>query len=597
MVKKLRKWVGATQEEFADDICSVQSLSRIETGKAGISYIMLKKFMEKAGVNSNVYPAFRDKLDCDIYRELQLCLHYIDIWMLEEASQVLREVDALEYGGNQLHYQQGLYCKALILLKSGLGDEKEVNDLLDRSLRITKPEYHIEWLQDYWLSHIEIRLLMTLAYSYLTMGQMGICDKIINTMESYLEELQISEREKAVLKEKNGVIHACSLMKKGCFAKAQVLLEKYHVHAVTNKVYSELSVIIYLKGICEIHMGAWEKGKNDILNCYYASVGMRGFFAERIVPYVQTKFPDFVIDKQQRTNDDIFLPSMDVMRISEDKKEQSYYLGNLIRDVRMEKGIRQSVLCKGICSKSALSKIENCVVIPEQEIMEALLQRLGIHTEVFEIYLSEQNFSFHAIKKALTAAVIVNNKKEADQLFDLLLKKVNEKSAIQRQYVLYIWGMLEQDSSRKQFLLREALYQTLPDFHIAHIQKFVLTHQEMIILIELTKSCKEDTIKTIFILYKLLEYFQVWTYETLEKARIQKEIVSTLSRLLLSEKRFREMTQISKIMDNLLVSGDYQTFAMIYENMYQSFYELEPCTTNENINLYSKAFQHILNIH
>ena len=262
----------------------------------------------------------------------------------------------------------------------------------------------------------------------------------------------------------------------------------------------------------------------------------------------------------------------------------------------MEKGIRQSVLCRGICNKSTLSKIENGMLIPDQELLEALLQRLGIHTGAFELYVNVTTYSFYELKQSLSAMVLENSKKEADRLFGLLLQKVNEKSAVQRQYVIYIWGMLEQDHSKKQFLLKEALYQTLPDFHIMHIQDFVLTFQEMMILIHIAKSLEEDATKAIFILYKLLEYSQVSTYETLEKARIQKEIVSILSGLLVSEKRFKEMIQLSRIVDKLLITGDYQSFAVIYENMYQVVSEREPCRSKETIHRYRKALQHILNM-
>ena len=170
VVKELRRRAGVTQEEFAADICSVQSLSRFETGKSGISFIMLKKFMKKAGVNSNVYPAFRDKRDCDNYRKLYQCLRNIDVWQLEEAAQILREIDEVEYGENQLYYQQCLCYKGLIMLKSGIGERKEINDVLDRALRITKPEYHVSRISTYWLSFTEMYLFLALSYNYLVMG-------------------------------------------------------------------------------------------------------------------------------------------------------------------------------------------------------------------------------------------------------------------------------------------------------------------------------------------------------------------------------------------------------------------------------------------
>ena len=180
-----------------------------------------------------------------------------------------------------------------------------------------------------------------------------------------------------------------------------------------------------------------------------------------------------------------------------------------------------------------------------------------------------KTYSFFELQHALSAVVVETPKEKADRLFDLLLKSVNEKSAVQRQYVLYTWGMLEQDSSKKQFLLREALYQTQPDFHITYIQDSVLTFQEMMILIYMAKSLKNDTTKSILILYKLMEYFQLWNYENLEKVRIQKEFILVLSELLLSDKRLKEMKELGKYIEKLSLTGDYQSLAQIYETMYQ----------------------------
>ena len=570
IVKELRRRAGMTQEEFAADICSVQSLSRIETGKSGISYIMLKKFMEKAGINSNVYPAFRDKRDCDIFRKLYLCQRYIDVWMLEEAAQILGEVAELQYGDNRLHYQECLCYQCVILLKSGM--EKEVNNFLEEAIKITRPEYHLEEIDTYWLSNTEIRLLLSLSYNYLIMGEIEICEKMIAVMDSCLDKLQAEEKERAVWKVKNGMIQAASLIKRGQFTGAKGVLKKWHIHAIKNKIYTEVPVILFLQGICDIHMGDKEKGRNTISNCYYSAKALGNSLADFIISYVQREFPDS-ITKTEFTKKHIVLPSMEWAPASENSNqnhEKNYYLGDFIRDVRVEKGIKQSVLCKGLCNKSTLSKIENNTLIPELEIMEALLQRLGIHTDAFQIYTNIKTYSFYELKYDLSAVVMETTKEEADRLFGLLLKTVNEKSAVQRQYVLYIWGMLEQERSKKQFLLREALYQTQPDFHIAYIQDFVFTFQEMMILIQIAKSLENNTTKAIFILYKLLEYVQIWKYETLEKVRIQKEIILVLSELLLAEKRFNEMKQIGRYIDNLLITGDYQSLSFIYENVFIS---------------------------
>ena len=93
-----------------------------------------------------------------------------------------------------------------------------------------------------------------------------------------------------------------------------------------------------------------------------------------------------------------------------------------------------------------------------------------------------------------------------------------------------------------------------------------------------------------------MEYFQVWNYENLEKVRIQKEIILVLSELLLSDKRLKEMKELGKYIEKLPLTGDYQSLSQIYETMYQGLSALEPCKTNNVMNRYRKAFQHIFKI-
>lgn len=53
--------------------------------------------------------------------------------------------------------------------------------------------------------------------------------------------------------------------------------------------------------------------------------------------------------------------------------------GYIIKKTRINYGIKQQVLAKGICSISYLSKIENNLVVPNQEIISLLLKKLNLN--------------------------------------------------------------------------------------------------------------------------------------------------------------------------------------------------------------------------
>lgn len=66
-----------------------------------------------------------------------------------------------------------------------------------------------------------------------------------------------------------------------------------------------------------------------------------------------------------------------------------YNYGNLIKVERMRRGIKQSVLARGICSVSYLSKIENNQTSPSEEVLELIFERLDIDVPLY-FDLSEQ---------------------------------------------------------------------------------------------------------------------------------------------------------------------------------------------------------------
>lgn len=66
-----------------------------------------------------------------------------------------------------------------------------------------------------------------------------------------------------------------------------------------------------------------------------------------------------------------------------------YNYGNLIKVERMRKNMKQSVLARGICSISYLSKIENNQTSPSEEVLELIFERLDLDVPLY-FDLSEQ---------------------------------------------------------------------------------------------------------------------------------------------------------------------------------------------------------------
>lgn len=55
-----------------------------------------------------------------------------------------------------------------------------------------------------------------------------------------------------------------------------------------------------------------------------------------------------------------------------------FFIGDIIRDERIKRGMSQAQLCEGICEIPTLSRIENGKQCPKRELLERLLSKLGL---------------------------------------------------------------------------------------------------------------------------------------------------------------------------------------------------------------------------
>ncbi len=83
---------------------------------------------------------------------------------------------------------------------------------------------------------------------------------------------------------------------------------------------------------------------------------------------------------------------------------QRYLIGDFIRESRMEMGYSQEELCDGICTPGNLSKIENNVRRPENNKLEALLQRLG-RKEMFIGFASKEKMDINLLLQELVSGI------------------------------------------------------------------------------------------------------------------------------------------------------------------------------------------------
>ena len=91
---------------------------------------------------------------------------------------------------------------------------------------------------------------------------------------------------------------------------------------------------------------------------------------------------------------------------------KAYNIGLFIKKKREEQHIRQEDLCRGICDKSTLSRIERGKQEPSSGIPGVLLQRLGINEDQLAVLLGPKDFEISDLQKEIVA---LNSQKEYEK--------------------------------------------------------------------------------------------------------------------------------------------------------------------------------------
>lgn len=256
-----------------------------------------------------------------------------------------------------------------------------------------------------------------------------------------------------------------------------------------------------------------------------------------------------------------------------------YCFGSMIKEYRHRLNISQEELSFGICDVSTMSKIENGKRLPHRTQAIALMNKLGIPVEYFNIPLSSNEYR----KNQIEIEIINNLKKNTCDFYELIeeYKSIDdEMNLLEEQFYLFVTTFLEikhYTPEEKINILTDAIKLTIPDFSVEYpIDCHLLTMLEIRIIMQLavqySKLKKKDI--TISLLKKLDRNFEKKYGKTSDFCEIHIKIISNLCMSL-------------GLVNNIKESIDYAEKGIEISQSYENFVCLPSL-------LYAKGFSYIL---
>lgn len=230
---------------------------------------------------------------------------------------------------------------------------------------------------------------------------------------------------------------------------------------------------------------------------------------------------------------------------------KAYNIGLFIKKKREEQHIRQEDLCRGICDKSTLSRIERGKQEPSSGILGVLLQRLGINEDQLAVLLGPKDFEISDLQKEIVALNFQREYEKAAEKIRRLEQLVEPTDKITQQFILRCKALayFPEDYPASRDLLLQALSLTLPDFDFDHISDYLLGIEEVKILNQIANSYSEagDRRFAIHIYRQLFEDSRKQLLNTEAKVSLVIMLSYNYSRLLGLERRYEEEIEVATI--------------------------------------------------
>lgn len=161
-------------------------------------------------------------------------------------------------------------------------------------------------------------------------------------------------------------------------------------------------------------------------------------------------------------------------------------IGQYIKSAREERGITQWELCDGVCDSSTISRIENGKNVNNSEIINRLMEKLGLPDPREFYILSGKEKKIDALKKEI---VFYNSRMETEPALEKLRELedlVGKNDKFVRQLSLRTKALVMPVSyDEKLAMLDEAIRLTVPHFDVKNIDMHLYCLEELKIIVNM----------------------------------------------------------------------------------------------------------------
>ena len=221
--------------------------------------------------------------------------------------------------------------------------------------------------------------------------------------------------------------------------------------------------------------------------------------------------------------------------------------------MRQLKEVTLEQVCDGLCSASMMKHIEYGDRLPEKQMRDCLMARMGVSIEGYEDYLSTEEHEQWKLRQKLLRSIENRQVIEAEQYLEAY--RIYEKqNSVEAQYCdameLMILQMQNAPLEKQQAVIAHAVGLTMPNIEDGLSEKMLLSEQELNLLTEYVWLCEysgnpEEEFSWRYNQYQeILHYIEHSRLDEFCRVKVYPKVVYYLSELILDKAKTEENLEV-----------------------------------------------------
>jgi transcriptional regulator with XRE-family HTH domain len=158
-IQYFREFYQISQSKLCKGLCSVATLSRIETGERDVDSLLLETLLERLGRMPNQFELILTDADYVLYQCREDIKKQLEEKNYEKASNLLNEYERNAAAKGTVHMQFIVTCKALLNEMHG-GSMNVTIEIMKEAITYTVPDFKTNKIKDYYLSNSELNIII-----------------------------------------------------------------------------------------------------------------------------------------------------------------------------------------------------------------------------------------------------------------------------------------------------------------------------------------------------------------------------------------------------------------------------------------------------